>query len=104
MFVGVPAWQLPLWQLSLSVQTLLSLHAVPSGTFGFEHWPVAGSQLPATWQTSVAVHEMGLEPAHIPVWHVSLSVHALPSLHDVPLAALGFEHPDVASQVPATWH
>jgi hypothetical protein len=32
-------------------------------------------------------------------------VHALPSLHEVPFAASGLEHPPVlGSHVPATWH
>jgi hypothetical protein len=32
-------------------------------------------------------------------------VHALPSLHEVPFAATGFEHtPVLGLQVPATWH
>jgi hypothetical protein len=36
---------------------------------------------------------------------VSVWVHAFPSLHAVPFAAVGFEHvPDVGSQAPATWH
>jgi len=40
-----------------------------------------------------------------PFWQLSLVVHRRPSLHDVPLDWLGFEHaPFAGLQVPATWH
>ena len=40
-----------------------------------------------------------------PAWQVSLWVQALPSLHAVPLAALGSLHVPVdALQLPALWH
>src|SRR5206468_585165 len=38
---GGPPTQAPLEQVSLVVQALLSLQAVPLGWFGFEHMPVA---------------------------------------------------------------
>src|SRR5438045_3420504 len=38
----------PAWQVSVCVQPLPSLQAVPSAAAGFEHVPVAGSQVPAT--------------------------------------------------------
>ena len=41
--------QVPFWQVSLCVQALPSLHAVPFAAFGFEQVPVAGSHVPATW-------------------------------------------------------
>jgi hypothetical protein len=42
---------------------------------------------------------------HVPDTHVSICVHAFPSLHAVPLATTGFEHvPFVGLHVPATWH
>ncbi len=42
---------------------------------------------------------------HAPAWHVSACVHAFPSLHVVPLVAVGFEHvPVVGLHDPATWH
>jgi hypothetical protein len=44
----VPPEQAPAWQDSPSVHPSLSLQVVPSSASGFEHWPVAGSQLPAT--------------------------------------------------------
>ncbi len=64
-----------------------------------------GSHVPATWHWSLAVHTTGFEPTHVPLWQVSVRVHALPSLHAVPSAAAGFEHRPVAgSHVPAKWH
>jgi hypothetical protein len=72
---------------------------------GFEHTPVAGSHVPATWHWLCAVHTMGLLPTHVPPEQLELCVHALPSLHAVPLAAGGFEHTPVAGlHTPATWH
>ena len=42
---------------------------------------------------------------HTPAWHASVCVHAFPSLHAVPLLAMGFEQTPVAeSHVPTTWH
>ena len=95
----------PAWHVSVCVQALPSLQSVPFGTFGFEHVPVAGSHVPATWHWLLAEHVTGFEPVQTPAWHVSVCVQALPSLHAVPFAALGFEQVPVAgSQVPATWH
>ena len=97
--------QTPVWHVSLCVQALPSLHAVPFGAFGFEHVPVAGLHVPATWHWSLAVHVTGLEPVQIPARHESVCVQALPSLQAFPFGAFGFEHLPVAgSQVPVTWH
>jgi len=86
------------------VHALPSEHAVPFGAGGFEHVPVTGLQVPTPWHWSRAVQRTGV-PAHIPAWHVSPVVQALPSLQIVPLAATGFEQLPVAgSQVPARWH
>jgi hypothetical protein len=46
---GLPPTQVPLWQVSVCVQGLLSLQAVLSGLAGLEQSPVAGLQAPATW-------------------------------------------------------
>ena len=44
-------------------------------------------------------------PTQLPAWQVSLSVHASPSLQDVPFTCAGFEQTPVdVSQVPAVWH
>jgi hypothetical protein len=48
------------------------------------------------------VHVTAPLPLHTPLWHVSASVHALASLHVVPLVATGFEHAPVDGlHVPA---
>jgi hypothetical protein len=42
---------------------------------------------------------------HVPDWHVSVWVQALPSEQELPLAFAGLEHaPVVVSHVPALWH
>ena len=47
----------------------------------------------------------GLPPVHTPAWHVSVWVHALPSLHVVASGLFGLLHlPLAESHVPATWH
>lgn len=91
--------------VSVRVHPLPSEHEVPSATTGFEHAPVVGSQLPAVWHWSLAVHVTGRDPVHTPDWQTSVCVHALPSLQVVPSAIAGFEHSPVAGlQIPATWH
>jgi hypothetical protein len=51
------------------------------------------------------VQTTGFDPVQAPAWHVSVCVHALPSLHDVPSAFAGFTQAPVAwSHVPAAWH
>ena len=44
---ALPAVQVPLWQVSLSVQALPSLQLVPQGLQGFEQTPVEVLQVPA---------------------------------------------------------
>jgi hypothetical protein len=153
--------QTPLWQVSVCVHMLLSLHDVPFATFaGVEHCPVdvlhvlailhavAAAQvtglLPVQCRSgrcrsactrcrrrtpsrcsrstasstcrwtccrcSAVLHAVaaaqvtGLPPVHAPLWQVSVCVHALPSLHVVPLVAfVGDEHtPVLGLHVPAT--
>jgi hypothetical protein len=51
------------------------------------------------------VQTTGLAPVHVPVWHVSVCVQPLLSLHPVPLVSAGFEHTPVAGvHVPVPWH
>ena len=96
--------QTPVWQLSAVVQALASLHVVPFGFAGFVQSPLVGSQVPALWHWSDAVHTIGVPP-HVPFVHASPVVHVLPSLHVVPFAAFGFEQVPVDGlHVPATWH
>jgi hypothetical protein len=43
----------------------------------------------------------GLAPVQAPAWHVSVCVHAFPSLHEEPSDFAGLEHAPVAVlQVP----
>src|SRR5437762_8636992 len=76
--------QVPFWQVSVCVQALPSLHAVPLPAFGLEHRPVAVSQVPATWHWSSALQTTGLEPVQVPFWQVSVWVQASPSLQAAP--------------------
>ena len=46
---GFAPVQLPAWQVSAWVQAFESLQPVPLALAGFEHAPVAGSQVPASW-------------------------------------------------------
>jgi hypothetical protein len=63
------------------------------------------SHAPTPWQASIAAHATGLEPVHVPAWHVSNCVQPFPSLHALPSAFAGFEHTPVdGSHAPATWH
>jgi hypothetical protein len=102
---GFDPTQLPFSHASACVHAFPSLHVVPFAAVGFEHAPVDGLQVPATWHWSLAAHVTGFAPLHVPAWHVSVCVHASPSLHEVPSAAAGLEHfPVDGSQVPATWH
>src|SRR2546430_4033415 len=96
---------MPAVQWSAAVQALPSSHAVPSGLAGFEHTPVDGLQVPASWHWSGAGHTTLFPPVQVPPWHVSVCVHAFPSLHAVPSALEGIEHPPVApSHEPGSWH
>src|SRR5439155_20635785 len=102
--VGYGPRQEPLWQVSIFVQALPSLHAVPLLAFGLEHWPVAVSQVPATWHWSSAAHTTGLEPVQVPFWQVSVWVQALPSLQAVPFRAMALGGWSVVvSEVVSAW-
>ena len=76
--------QMPLTQMSPTVQALPSLQVRPSGAFGFEHVPEAGSQTPAMWHESNAAQVFGEPPTQTPAWQLSTWVHALPSSQVVP--------------------
>jgi hypothetical protein len=102
---GLPLWQAPAWHVSVCVHASPSLHAAPSAFAGSEQTPVPGSQVPASWHGSLAVQITGSAPVHVPAWHVSVRVHALPSLHAAPSGFAGLEQvPEVGSHVPASWH
>jgi hypothetical protein len=96
----------PATQTSVRVQAFPSLQLAPSALGGFEQRPVAGLHVPATWHWSAATQVTGFVPVQVPLWHESVWVQALPSLHAVPFATgAGLEHTPVAGpHVPATWH
>ena len=82
-----------------------SLQVVPSATTGFEQTPVAVSQVPAVWHGPGAAQVTVLAGVQIPTWQESASVHALLSLHALPLATGGFRQMPVdGSQAPELWH
>jgi hypothetical protein len=87
---GLAPTQTPLVQESTSVQAFPSLHAVPSVATGFEHAPLARSQVPTAWHWSEAVHVTGFEPVQVPALHVSVCVQASPSLQGVPSLTLEY--------------
>src|SRR5206468_4319454 len=80
---GLEPVQVPFWQLSVWVQALPSLHAVPLLAFGFEHTPVVVLRVRAKWHWASALQVTGLEPVQVPFWQLSVWVQALPSLHAV---------------------
>lgn len=95
-----PAAQAYVWS-----HKFVPVHEVPSVTVGFEQVPLLGLHVPTAWHWSLAVHVTGFEPVQTPVWHVSVCVHAFPSLHVVPFDAVGLEHAPVdVLHVPAVWH
>src|SRR3989442_79549 len=101
---GLLVVQVQLWQVSVWVQALPSLQALPLVFAGFEHVPVVGEQVPAVWHWSEAVQTTAL-PVHTPLWQVSVCVQALPSLQALPLVFAGFGHaPLAAAQRPPPWH
>src|SRR5437879_6168060 len=102
---GFAPTQAPAWQVSVCVHALASLQVVPLGLAGLLQAPVAGSQVPAAWHWSAAVHTTGFAPTQAPAWQVSLCVHALASLQLVPLGLAGLlQAPEAGLQTPAVWH
>src|SRR5437016_3414086 len=102
---GVAPTQAPASEVSVGVQALPSLHGAPLGLAGLLQTPDAGSQVPAVWHWSAAVHTTGLAPTQAPASQVSVSVQALPSSQATPLGLAGLlQMPDAGSQAPAVWH
>jgi hypothetical protein len=81
---GLEPVQTPLWQTSVWVHALLSLHATPSASAGLEHWPVVGSQVPAAWHWSAGAQLTFAPAVQTPTWQVSFESHLLPSEQLVP--------------------
>ena len=64
--VGVPVMHTPPLHAIDPVQAFPP-QPVPSGAAGFEQVPLLGLHTPATWQSSLAAHTTGLDPAHAPL-------------------------------------
>jgi hypothetical protein len=63
---GVPGVQAPAWQTSAPLHASLSAQEEPLGLAGFEHWPVAESQVPASWHWSLAVQVTAVPGLQLP--------------------------------------
>ena len=79
---------------------LLSLQVVPSAAGGLLHWPVVGSQVPATWQASSAVQTTDAPAVQTPAMHDEPH----PAPHVVPFGLLGLLHTPVDGLQTASWH
>lgn len=102
---GLPPEQAPAWHVSVCVQALPSLQALPFAFGGFEQTPVAVLQVPASWHWSDAVQITGFAPEQVPDWQMSVCVQAFESLQAAPFALAGFEQrPVLGLQVPTSWH
>ena len=75
----------PAWQVSPVVQALPSLQAVPSASAGSSRRPVAGRRCRRRGTGPARRRSPGSSPCRCRAWQVSVCVHALPSLHAVPL-------------------
>jgi hypothetical protein len=95
---AVPA-QAPAWQVSPVVHLLLSLQLVPSAASGLVHWPVVGSQVPATWQASSAVQTTETPAVQTPA--MQDAPHPAPQA--VPFALFGLLHAPVVGLQTASW-
>jgi hypothetical protein len=87
---GVPAVHVPLWHVSAPLHASPSEQDVPFVT-GVATQPVLGLHesvvhgLPSLQVSDVPA-------VHVPLWHVSAPLQALPSEHDVPFATAVFAH------------
>src|SRR5438132_564516 len=94
---GVPAVHRPDWQVSAPLHKLPSGHGVPFGATTC--WqPAVGSQV-STVHGFPSLQLSARLWVQLPVWHVSLPLHTLPSLHEVPFGAAVCLHPATGSHV-----
>ena len=92
---GLPLpWQVPapLQVSAAPVQKKPSVQGVPLPLGGFEHRPVPGLHVPASWHWSSGAQTTGVPP-HVPLVHWSPLVQRAPSLHGVPFGLV-----DVSTQ------
>jgi hypothetical protein len=84
---AVPGVQVPLWQTSSPLHTVLSAHELPLAT-GVVKQPMIGSQ-ESVVQTLLSLQLGGVPEVHTPDWQVSPPLQTSPSAHDAPLASVG---------------
>src|SRR5262245_12207165 len=94
---GVPAVQMPAWQVSVPLHTLPSLHDVPFATGVFRQ-PATGSQVSVV-QGLLSLQLSGVPAVQVPAWHGSSPLHAFSSLQEVPFATTVCWQPATGSQV-----
>jgi hypothetical protein len=82
--IGVPAVQVPPWQVSAPLHRLPSRHGTPFGA-GAVVQPVAGAQ-PSVVQGFESLQTSGVPAVQVPAWQVSGPLHWLPSVQDTPFA------------------
>jgi len=87
---GVPGAHTPPWQVSLPLHTVASAHEVPLVTGVC--WQPAPTSQESVVHTLLSLQLGGVPGVQAPFWHVSMPLHALPSLQVAPLATGGFWH------------
>src|SRR2546425_1172573 len=101
---GFEPVQTPAWQVSVCVQALPSLQAVPSAAGGFEQIGRASCRERAKISGVAVSLKKKIEAVQETGWPGAVGVHALPALQSGPSVAGGFEQKPVAgSHVPAAW-
>src|SRR5206468_11962012 len=101
---GFVPTQAPAAQASVCVHALPSVQGVPSTFVGLLQVPVAGSQVPAVWHWSEAVHTRGIVPTQAPAAPQAACVHALPSAQAAAAAWGGLlAVPAGRPEAPAGW-
>jgi hypothetical protein len=95
-FGGVPAVQVPLWQVSAPLQALLSVHEVPLATLVLAQ-PVVALQ-ESLVQTLLSLQLSAVPAVQVPPWQVSAPLHTVLSAHAVPFNTGAFWQPKVALQ------
>jgi hypothetical protein len=98
---GVPAAQVPAWQVSAPLHTVLSGQAVPLATATFWH-PVVGLQLSVV-HTLLSLQLSGVPAVQVPPWHTSAPLHTVLSAHDVPFSTAVAVQPKLGEQ-PSVVH
>jgi hypothetical protein len=99
--IGVPAVQLPAWQDSAPLHTLLSRHGVPFRT-AVAVQPLAGVQ-PSVVHAFPSLQTSPVPAVQVPFWQVSAPLQRFESAHDVPFVT-GVVVQPVAGLQPSVVH